>query len=194
MAANIEIEAKALITKEEYDKIVHYYEDEVSKEYDQINYYIDTEDLFLKSLGIGLRIRYLENSYKLTLKAPMAEGLLEKDQSITRESYRKLSRAHEFPDGTIKEFVKMFGVKIEDLRILAKLSTHRIEIEDDDLTKKVAIDKNEYNGIVDYELEVEGNALDKARAQLQAICEEVGIVYVDNLKSKQTRALETIKK
>ena len=137
MAANIEIEAKALITKEEYDKIVHYYEDEVSKEYE---------------------------------------------------------RAHEFPDGTIKEFVKMFGVKIEDLRILAKLSTHRIEIEDDDLTKKVAIDKNEYNGIVDYELEVEGNALDKARAQLQAICEEVGIVYVDNLKSKQTRALETIKK
>ena len=192
MAANIEIEAKALITEKEYLKIIKHFEDETSKEFDQTNHYIDTKDFALKQLGIGLRIRNVASNYTLTLKAPMAEGLLEKDQNISRESFQKLRKGIAFPDGIIKEFVKMIGIDSSKLQILAKLTTHRIEIEDEDSMKKLAIDKNVYNEITDYEVELEANTLDQAKIELQKLFKDLGISYKDNPKSKQSRAMESI--
>ena len=82
MATNIEIEAKVLITKEEYLRVIKFYKKENGTRIDQTNYYIDTDDLFLKKFGIGLRIRE-KGYFTLNLKAPMAEGLLEKKESIS---------------------------------------------------------------------------------------------------------------
>ena len=87
MAANIEIEAKVLISEKDYYNIVERFEDKIIKEYEQVNYYIDTNDFKLKKLGIGLRIRYCFNIYTMTIKCPLSEGLLEKDQIITKEAY-----------------------------------------------------------------------------------------------------------
>lgn len=195
MAANIEIEAKVLITKEDYEKIIHKYEDEIAKEYDQTNYYIDTPSFSLKKEGIGLRIRLSQGLYQLTLKVPMAEGLLEKDQKISFEDYKKFKKEKFFPEGNVKEFVKMLGYDPNDLIILTKLITHRIEIDDEDYaTKNISIDKNDYNGITDYEIELEGESMQNTKDALKTICEECKIPYKDNLKSKQSRALETLKK
>lgn len=193
MAANIEIEAKVLITPEEYLKITEFYESDIVKEFEQVNYYIDTKDFSLKQLGIGLRIRLIDNGYVLTLKAPMAEGLLEKDQTISKDDYKKLSKKETFPEGNIKEFVKMIGVNPNSLIILAKLITHRIEIDDTKHSARISIDKNDYNGITDYEIELTGNALKNTKVQLEEICNNLGIVYKDNPKSKQSRAMESIK-
>ena len=57
MAANIEIEAKVLIKKEEYETFLKHFKDKITEQYEQTNYYIDTKDFKLKQLGIGLRIR-----------------------------------------------------------------------------------------------------------------------------------------
>ena len=84
MATNIEIEAKVLISEKEYNNVLNHFKDRVIKEYDQINHYIDSDDLALKKLGIGCRIREKDNTYTLTLKAPMAEGLLEKDEVLNK--------------------------------------------------------------------------------------------------------------
>ena len=43
-----------------------------------------------------------------------------------------------------------------------------------------------------YELEMAGNSLLKARTQLQRICNENGIEYEDNPRSKQTRAMDSL--
>lgn len=194
MAANIEIEAKVLISSEDYKKVLKHFKKEIDKEYEQVNYYIDSKNFDLKQQGIGLRIREADGLYTLTLKAPMAEGLLEKDQMITKEQYENLSKNKVFPEGNIKEFIIMLGYKPTSLEILAKLTTHRIEIDDGNVLTKLSLDKNDYNGITDYEIECEGDALENAKKALGCICSAIGIAYKDNPKSKQSRAMETIKK
>lgn len=194
MAANIEIEAKVLISEKDYYNIVERFEDKIIKEYEQVNYYIDTNDFKLKKLGIGLRIRYCFNIYTMTIKCPLSEGLLEKDQIITKEAYLNFKNNNVFPEGSLKEFISMLGINIEELLILAHLRTLRKECDDGNPETTFSIDKNTYNKIVDYELELEGNNLTKVKELLKQICIDNDIEYKDNLVSKQSRAMSTIKK
>ncbi len=192
MATNIEIEAKVLITKEDYDKLMKVYGSQKVDEFDQTNYYIESKNLDLKRLGVGLRIRKKNNSYVMTLKAPMSEGLLEKNASLTADQYNAFKEKGIFPDCSIKEFVKMLGFDPDMLKIRAQLKTHRIEIPLDEGKHVFSIDKNEYNKITDYELEMNSNSLMRAKNKLQEICGTNGVAYKDNLRSKQTRCLESL--
>lgn len=192
MATNIEIEAKVLIKDSEYNKVLSYFKTKMIKEYDQVNYYIDTDELSLKKIGIGLRIREKDGSYTMTLKAPMAEGLLEKDETLSKDQFNAFLKRNVFPELGIEDFIRMIGVNPADLKIKTSLKTHRVEVNHDDNTYEFAIDKNEYNNTVDYELEMAGPSLNKAKEMLKAICNETNTFYKDNLKSKETRALETI--
>ena len=194
MAANIEIEAKVLISEKDYYNIVERFEDKIIKEYEQVNYYIDTNDFKLKKLGIGLRIRYCFNIYTMTIKCPLSEGLLEKDQIITKEAYLNFKNNNVFPEGSLKEFISMLGINIEELSILAHLRTLRKECDDGNPETTFSIDKNTYNKIVDYELELEGNNLTKVKELLRQICIDNDIEYKDNLVSKQSREMSTNKK
>lgn len=190
MAANIEIEAKALITKKEYEKIVKIYQGIETDEFDQTNYYIDTDKREIKNMGMGLRIRSIKGLLELTLKAPMAEGLLEKNQSILIQDYKELAYNNKFPSGNISNFITMLGVDVKDLRIIASLTTNRIEYKEGN--SALSIDRNVYNGIVDYELELEGPSLEIVKNQLQEICLKNNIIYKENKQSKQARAMSTI--
>ncbi|HKL73210.1 MAG TPA: CYTH domain-containing protein [Candidatus Onthovivens sp.] len=193
MATNIEIEAKVLIKENEYKNILNYYKTKILKKYEQINYYIDTPSLQLKHLGIGLRIRFKEGTYMLTLKAPLAEGLLEKNEDISKLAYEAFANNNIFPESYIREFVKMLGVKHEDLKIITELKTLRIEVDSGDSIGEFSVDRNEYNSLIDYELEYAGENIEKVREKLRTICNLTNTFYKDNTKSKQTRALETIK-
>lgn len=194
MATNIEIEAKVLISKDDYDKLISVYDRKKSDEFDQINYYIESDNLDLKSLGIGLRIRNKSQIFQMTLKAPLSEGLLEKNAFISFEQYEDFKEKGIFPDCSIQEFVRMLGFDPKQLKIVAQLKTHRVEIPLDDGKHILSIDRNEYNGITDYELEMNSNSLLRAKNKLQEICDDNGVPYKDNSHSKQTRCLETIMK
>ncbi len=194
MATNIEIEAKVLITEEEYERLVKSLSKNVVAEYDQINYYIESKDFDLQKKGISLRVRLLDGKYTMTLKAPLSEGLLEKNCVLTKEDFEVLLKKNIFPDNDISEFLKMLGFKVSELSIITSLKTHRIETKYGQEAYEFSVDKNEYNWIVDFELEMANDSLLKAKTQLQKICYQVGINYEDNPKSKQTRALESIKK
>ena len=194
MATNIEIEAKVLITKPEYEKIVKKYKGEEAKEFDQINYYIDTKNFDLKKVGIGLRIRLLNGVYNLTLKVPMGEGILEKNSIVSKKEYEDLLNNKHFPENDVSEFIRMLGYKTEDLLIVTSLETHRYDVNYGEDGSILSIDKNTYNGVTDYELEMGGTSLLKAKTLLQKICNENGVEYEDNPRSKQTRALESLTK
>lgn len=58
MSNAIEIEAKALVKKNEYEKIVSLFKDYPS--YNQTNYYIDDAKNILRKEGIALRVREKE--------------------------------------------------------------------------------------------------------------------------------------
>lgn len=192
MATNIEIEAKVLITEKEYNNVLTRFKSQVIKEYDQINHYIDSDDLALKKLGIGCRIREKDNTYTLTLKAPMSEGLLEKDETLNKEQFNAFVKRNVFPECNIEDFIRMLGVDPTSLKVQTALTTHRVEVAYEDNTYEFSIDKNTYNDLVDYELEMAGASLSKAKEKLKSICLSTNTFYKDNLRSKETRALESI--
>lgn len=190
MATNIEIEAKVLIEKEGFDKIKQLYEDYANSAYIQTNYYIDTPDFLLRRNGIGLRIRCFENKYVMTLKTPLSEGLLEKTENISKEEYRAMRDKNVFPENKIKSFLIMLGFEIETLKILTSLKTERIDIAFE--TGIFSIDKNEYQGKVDYELEKESNNLKSGEDFLVEICTKAGIKFTINKTTKQARAFDRL--
>lgn len=193
MATNIEIEAKVLINEDDYNRVLKFYKKEELQKVTQLNYYIDTDDLLLKQFGIGLRIRQ-KDFFVLNMKAPLQEGLLEKKESISEKEFDNFKNNGVFPNGSIKNLLLMFGVDITKLKIQTTLKTERIVIENFNDDEVFAIDKNYYNGLIDYELELEGTSLERAKNSLKEKCEELNIDFVENAKSKQVRAMETIKK
>lgn len=193
MATNIEIEAKVLINEDDYKRVLKFYKKEELQKVTQLNYYIDTDDLLLKQFGIGLRIRQ-KDFYVLNMKAPLQEGLLEKKESITEKEFENFKNNGVLPNGSIKNLLLMFGVDITKLKIQTTLKTERIVIENFNENEVFAIDKNYYNGLIDYELELEGTSLERAKNSLKEKCKELNIDFVENAKSKQVRAMETIKK
>ena len=193
MATNIEIEAKVLINEDDYNRVLKFYKKEELQKVTQLNYYIDTDDLLLKQFGIGLRIRQ-KDFFVLNMKAPLQEGLLEKKESISEKEFDNFKNNGVFPNGSIKNLLLMFGVDITKLKIQNNLKTERIVIENFSDNEVFAIDKNYYNGLIDYELELEGTSLERAKNSLKERCEELNIDFVENAKSKQVRAMETIKK
>ena len=189
MATSIEIEAKALLTRTEYNKVLRHFKVDVSDGHIQKNYYIETENFDLWKLGLSLRIRKL-NGYTMTFKLPMAEGLLEKSQTLVKDQFREFQEEGIFPEGDIADFIESLYINPSDLKIVASLSTLRIEHEVDDST--LAIDENRYGDIQDYELEMEATSMKKAKALLEKICADVGIPYRENLESKQKRAMSAL--
>ncbi|HZJ89898.1 MAG TPA: CYTH domain-containing protein [Bacilli bacterium] len=190
MATNLEIEVKTLLSYPQYQQTLRHFDLDVSDGFIQKNYYIDTNDLALRNLGLSLRIRKL-NGYLMTLKLPMAEGLLEKTQILTKEQFLALRKENVFPTGSIYDFLDSLYVKIEKLEILASLSTLRIEVNYGE--HKLAIDENRYSDKQDFELEMEATSLRQARETLAKICEEIGFPFVENFESKQKRAFKALK-
>lgn len=192
MATNIEIEAKVLIDEKGYKAIKDKYEEYSKNAYLQTNYYIDTPDFYLRKNGMSLRIREFSNSYEMTLKTPLSEGLLEKTEEITKNAYLDMKKNNILPNGKIKQFVISLGIDPEMLKIQATLQTERVDIDFE--SGVFSIDKNSYSGKVDYELEKESNNLKDAEEFLANICKEVGIPYNINKISKQARAFSALKK
>ena len=194
MANNIEIEAKVLIDEQSYKVVKNHCKDHISDFYTQTNYYIDTPKFDLRNNGIGLRIREKQNKYEITLKTPMSEGLLEKTEPISKEQFKELRDKGIFPETKIKSFIMMLGFdfKISDLKILAHLTTERIDISTP--TGTFSIDKNTYFDKTDYELEKEGNNLKEAENFLEDLCITSKIPYSNNKVSKMARALNELKK
>lgn len=190
MATNIEIEAKVLIEKEGFEKVKKLYEDYANSAYIQTNYYIDTPDFLLRKNGVGLRIRCFENKYVMTLKTPLSEGLLEKTENITKEEYRLMRDQSIFPENKIKSFIIMLGFEIEQLKILTSLKTERIDIAFE--SGMFSIDRNEYSGKIDYELEKESNNLKSGEDFLVDICTKAGVSFTINKTTKQARAFNRL--
>lgn len=189
MATNLEIEVKTLLSFDDYRQTLRHFDLDVSDGFIQKNYYIDTGDYALRKLGLSLRIRKL-NGYLMTLKLPMAEGLLEKTQILSKEQFMNLRNNKKFPDGSIYDFIESLYVDPSALKILASLSTLRIEVPYGDF--KLAIDENRYVDKQDFELEMEATSLRQARELLTKICAEVGIPFVENFESKQKRAFKAL--
>lgn len=190
MSTNIEIEAKILVSESDFLKLKSILGVQEKIKVKQTNYYIDDQQGSLRMYGFALRIRELNQTYTLTLKSPMAEGTLEKNQTISEASYRIFKETKVFPQGLIQSFLEMFGFQTNQLSIITYLTTERYETAFEG--RHVCLDKNSYHGITDYEVESEESSLKRAAETLRLLCEKAKIDYKANHMSKYARAIKTL--
>lgn len=152
MTQEIEIEYKNLLTKEEFDRLLENLPFPEQSE-TQINYYFETKDFSLKQNGCALRIREKNGEYKLTLKEPHPQGLLETHDFLTKQE------ALDWIDGkfitkrhTASQLAEK-DISPEDLIYYGCLKTERRELNDNNVL--IVLDFSTYNGKSDYELELE---------------------------------------
>lgn len=189
MSNAIEIEAKALVNKEEYSRLAKLFP--TATRYLQTNYYIDSADRVLAKAGIALRIREKAGQFELTLKTPLSQGLLEKSVPITMNEFGALRDFNEFPKNDLRRFLTMLDFNVDDLKILASLTTDRIDVEYEG--GLLSIDRNSYGGKVDFEVEFEYNNMEGAKKILGEFLKSNGIDVPFSKVSKTARATEAAK-
>ena len=186
MSNAIEIEAKALVSQEDYEKLASKYKK--YGVYTQINHYIDSDDGILSKEKLALRIREKNEHFEMTLKVPLSQGLLEKNCTWNKETFENFRDHGTFPDGDIKKMLNMLDIHTESLQIITSLTTDRIDVPYEN--GKLSIDKKTYSGLSDYEIEWEHNNEGDAEKYLEQFLKENGAPYALNKKSKVVRAME----
>lgn len=152
MAQEIEIEFKNLLTEDEFNILL----DKLPfPEYSvkQTNFYFETKDLSLKDKGCALRIREKQGNYRLTLKEPHELGLQETHDTLTEEEAKHWLNGKIIPKPETTRQLQNLGVDQEELVYYGSLTTERREVEYQDVL--IVLDDSTYNGVQDYEFELE---------------------------------------
>ncbi|MBD1383072.1 CYTH domain-containing protein [Metabacillus arenae] len=152
MPQEIEIEFKNLLLKEEFDRLMDYFEFTLDDFITQSNFYFDTPSFSLKEKGSALRVRQKSGQYVLTLKEPAEIGLLETHQVIEELSPQELKR-FKIPAGSVSVQLQKLGINPIDIVYFGRLSTDRAE-------KKyrhglIVLDHSRYLKKEDFEIEYE---------------------------------------
>ena len=192
-----ELEERVLIDKEQYLQIEKYLKENFSRLniIHQKNRYFDDKDMSIKKLNTVLRIRSFRSckERELTYKVKGAEGDIEYTQMLSHYWFYQLTRFSRLPEGHVKERLVEDGVDINSLHMLVDLYTKRIEVKMDDYL--FVLDANMYNGITDYNIEIESDVSKKhAKETILKYCEKFGLTYSDKYIVKSKRAFMTIKK
>ena len=190
MSNNIEIEAKVILSRQDYKKVFDTLKTKITDTHTQTNFYIDSQDRALKKNDIALRIREYNRTYVLTCKTPLSEGLLEKNQELSEKVALEMINLNRFPSGGIQDFLELLDIDVSNLEVLASLTTRRNELSID--SSKISLDENTYGNKVDYEIEVEDSAMKLAEDRIEEILKPLGITYSLNKVSKQMRAIKAI--
>lgn len=147
----MEFEKKLLLSKDEYDYLMDRfgYESPLIKKpiTTQINYYFDTDDFSMDRQNTTCRVRLKNEKCKATMKRHSSNG----DQSFETEM--------EMYNGLESNAFTDMGLKLQ-----GKLVTERCVLFKDN-TCEAVLDKNEYLGHTDYELEIEYDTGAENRAQ-----------------------------
>ena len=187
MSKNLEIECKSMLTKADYLSLL---KNNKYQSYEQNNFYIDDEEFSLIKMKSGLRIRFKNNEYELTLKVKRGVARLEINQMISAQQFDNFINKNIFPKGEVEDEIISLGIKIETLKMFGSLSTTRTDIFYHD--SLISIDKNTYLGKTDYEIECESNSMDLARKNLQQFLLENNIKFVENKINKIQRVINSL--
>ncbi|MDC3417195.1 CYTH domain-containing protein [Aquibacillus salsiterrae] len=158
MAQEIEIEFKNMLTKQEYDKLRKSLQLDYAIPIEQTNHYFETNDFKLKNAKVALRIREVNNLWQLTLKEPYQDGLLETHDTLSEQEAREWLKGNILPKPHVAKQLNKLGIDFAHLHYGGALKTYRLETNYKETT--VVLDYSIYNGISDYELELEANTKD----------------------------------
>jgi len=182
----IENEIKVLLTKNEYEYLLNQFGFE--RQYNrkvintQKNYYYDTEDFEMNRQNKTCRIRIKDGKYTATIKKHLSTG----NQSVENDIQLSTDLYH---NAFVDMGLQLQGVLVTTRSVLLK-----------DRICEVVLDRNEYLGTVDYELEIEYEANQQKNAHSILInilsmlpnqdihfLESPISLYLDRTPSKSTR-------
>ena len=183
----IENEFKIMLTQAQYNAIRSLYSWDSEKE--QINSYYDSPDLKCSDMHITVRVRSVSGKYLLQLKLPA--DLNEDNGALSRiELEKQLEKIPPVLSGS--ELKELCGAELPDVDLLGTLTTMRSVKHFPGA--EIDLDRSEYFGKTDYELEVEYT--DKAAAE-RILAEIAAAVSIDRnapVTGKIRRFLEEYKK
>lgn len=192
-----ELEERVLINNKQFLEIEKYIQENFPnvKTIFQKNRYFDDKNGTIKNKHCVLRIRSFRSCKlrELTYKVKGEDGDIEYNQSLTHYWFYQITRYDRFPEGPIKDKLIEDGVDISSLKMLVDLFTRRMEVKIDNYL--FVLDVNLYNGICDYNIEIESDVSKKhAKEVILKYCEKFGLEYKDNYMSKSRRAFLSLNK
>ena len=195
MAKNIECEKRVMLSKEQFKTIVKHYlkTEKIYKLVKQENVYFDDYLATIENKKAILRIRKkkvtgkLKPECEITFKYHSDEGSVEINQDITPSQYASFKKKAILPEGDVMVELQKLVPELGCLSIIGALTTLRYSFHQDG--SLIEIDKNKYEGITDYNLEVEAISLDAAKHKILDLCEEFNINYSEDYITKNRRAI-----
>lgn len=160
----IENEFKLMLTEEQYNSVLAMFG--WDKTFVQTNYYYDTAELSLSEQHVTCRVRTIGDKFYLQMKLPtgrdysrveLSRELEKLPEELSAAELNSLAERGDFPN------VSKLG------SLTTTRSVYHFEGGEIDL------DKSEYFGITDYELEIEFTDENSARQVLSEITEKLGI-------------------
>ena len=187
MQKSVEVEFKTLLSKEEYERLMEQFK---GNRMDlQTNHYFDTSRFSLKALDASLRVRERE-SLELTLKRKKGYIIQEFNLPINKEIFEEIKTTGVLPEGELKnELNNLIGE--QKINNFLSLSTLRMFFAYNNGV--LFIDKSQYLGITDYELEYEAKSYHAGKKEFVQIISELGIQYRKSEK-KVKRAYNAYKR
>lgn len=186
----IEIEAKYLINKNDFLKLLDVFKNKNMKYKVQVNYYFDTPDFKLLNNRVMFRVRNLGDYYEATLKLPHGnDSKLEINETVSQEEFINLCAGRGIYEGAVQEKLKELGYDVFDLDLLTSLETRRHSI----LYKngELFFDENMYCGEVDYEIEFEVSTnIEEANKVVLDLFKENEIESYTKAIAKRERAIK----
>ena len=164
MSKNREIEAKTLLHKETYQKIVSDFP--VKSDFVQENYYFDTPDKLLKKHHISLRIRIYSDHAEQTMKVPDPNPVqknyhevIEINDNLTHAQAKELvAKKHFTFHGNIGQYLSAHFTKEQDAVSLFTWSKTRRILMNGPQDCELTLDATSYpDGYEDFELEIEND-------------------------------------
>lgn len=195
MGKEMEYETRVMLSEEQYFTIASFYLTRHGYHpfIDQTNYYYDTPDRILRSKHIIIRIRHITHKRcELTLKIKGDNGDIEVNQYLSYNEYHRLMKRFILPKGAVYDELLEKGLPISGYNLIGSLSTKRLEVKEDNYL--VVIDKNTYENVTDYDLEIESSSMEISENTIKDICLTYGVEYKNGYKSKSRRLFELLEK
>ena len=186
MQKGTDVEFKSLLTEQEYNKLMDHF---LNKKDDfQTNHYFDTKRFSLKALNASLRVRERED-LELTLKRKKGYTTDIKSITITKEEFEQIKETGVVDNEVLSQDLANL-IKEQKLVNFLSLSTLRSYVPF--ASGILNIDKSEYLGIIDYEIEFTSKSYHQGKADFIKIISEFGIQYKKSDK-KIKRAFNALK-
>lgn len=190
MSKNREIEAKTLLTQKTYEQLKKAFTKKA--DFYQENYYFDTQDRFLKTKQISLRIRIYSDHAEQTMKVPTTNPVQKSfHETIEINDSLPLTDAQNFVDqankghvppfkGSIGKYIAQHFPEISSQLTLFTWSKTRRILQEGPDNCELTLDQTSYpDSYQDYELEIENSD--------PALIQKVLVLLEKNYQFKQNK-------